>query len=1337
MAIPILNHLDLRSVSELQNAILHKTTEAVASDVEGKIIYDTGSNSIKYNDGTEWVSLVAVYALPNASSTVLGGIKVGTNLSISVSGTLSSVHGLSPGNEGLVPSAGTAGHFLKHDGTFGLPAYTTDTDTWTALTGTVSGYVTTQGASNTALFLNGNGAWSTPAYNTLAIGSLSTDAMAGDAAVDNISVANLKTALAGGFGLNAVQIGDGTDTVTIPGNLIITSAFNGSTGVFTSTLSALGGTSTQWNTAYGWGDWSTGVDKAFVDALNVDADTLDGLSSAAFELAFSKNTAFNKDFGTALGTTAQGNDSRINNGQTAYSWGDHALPGYLLASNEVYLDAMSFAGGTLTLGRNNAIDISVSLDGRYELLTNKGVALGYAPLDSGAKISETYLPDSILGQLDYQSTWAANTNTPTIPAAATANKGHYYVTTGTANVGHGYANVPNKEFNDGDWIISNGTAWEIVDNSDAVTTVFGRIGGIVANAGDYNATQVTFTPYSTLASVTVQAAIQELRDESATAAQGTLADSAMQSIASDSVTMDMLSDIDTDTFLGRVSALSGTVEILTNAQAKTALDLSGTNSGDNAVNSLYSGLVSDVNHNVSTNLSEGTSTTTTVDVNSSDGNNATLVSATTVRAGLMSKAKFDEVAANTLKVSDVDHNVTTDLSFTRSSTTVTVASSDGDNAILPEATTSLAGVLGAGKWNEIVANTAKVIPTDFVSAASGGTFGGAITATARITALQGVFNQYIVIQNGAGATTGLVIDSSYWSGVGHDLYVATEAGKKLILSTNGSAVARLTVETSGLVTIGNGLAVTGAITSDTAQMSQWSGDGRYARFGHEDQNGTTSYGYLQFQDGTVYLRSGTGVHLAVNGGAEMSLGSYLAVTGAITATSTVTSDAFRSNADSVEWSLMFRNDANPALYVQKLTGQIASFRYGSSGAGDGTEVLAVNTTGIAVTNVNVTGLAGTGTRMVVANAAGTLSTQAIPTGGGGGVSGSGTAGYWAKWNTGTQLTNSGMFDSGNYSFLRSPSGSLGGLAFQDSAGNTRGYVYHGGSDFGLLYAGGWGLRITGSLVESTWTHNIAQSNGQYQIEGIPRVGAVMSGVYNYTALYSGTSGSVAVYLGGSGDPRNYFDNTSHRWRSIGGATTYATLDSTGLAVTGAIDVGEGIKVTGFTPSTGLGIELAYTGGVGIFQTYNRTGAVYLPTIVDGLTTKLNASGATKLEAISTGIAVTGAITATTTVTALNFIDTSDSRLKKELDSPVLGMELIKLIEPKNYLKNGRQETGLYADKLHEKLSYMSFDIADGYKGLDYKNLHAIEITALQEHDSEIDSLKKKVNELEIELKELR
>lgn len=45
---------------------------------------------------------------------------------------------------------------------------------------------------------------------------------------------------------------------------------------------------------------------------------------AGREPSFTKNTAFNKNFGTTAGTVVEGNDSRINNGQTAFGWGNHA-----------------------------------------------------------------------------------------------------------------------------------------------------------------------------------------------------------------------------------------------------------------------------------------------------------------------------------------------------------------------------------------------------------------------------------------------------------------------------------------------------------------------------------------------------------------------------------------------------------------------------------------------------------------------------------------------------------------------------------------------------------------------------------------------------------------------------------------------------------------------------------------------------------------------------------------------------------------------------------------------------------------------------------------------------
>jgi len=129
------------------------------------------------------------------------------------------------------------------------------------------------------------------------------------------------------------------------------------------------------------------------------------------------------------------------------------------------------------------------------------------------KIDTSFLPDSVLGQLEYQGTWAAATNSPAIPPASTANKGDYRVASNSVAAGHGYANVPNIAFDTGDWIVSNGTAWEKVDNTDAVSTVFGRLGPIVAANGDYNAGQITNTPAGNIAAVTVQAALNELDAE--------------------------------------------------------------------------------------------------------------------------------------------------------------------------------------------------------------------------------------------------------------------------------------------------------------------------------------------------------------------------------------------------------------------------------------------------------------------------------------------------------------------------------------------------------------------------------------------------------------------------------------------------------------------------------------------------------------------------------------------------------------------------------------------------------------------------------------------------------
>ncbi|MCJ0743121.1 autotransporter outer membrane beta-barrel domain-containing protein [Pedobacter montanisoli] len=124
--------------------------------------------------------------------------------------------------------------------------------------------------------------------------------------------------------------------------------------------------------------------------------------------------------------------------------------------------------------------VKIKLD---EVLNQKGQALGLATLDNAGKVPVSQLPDAILGALQFQSQWNASTNTPAIPAVSAQNKGHFYITQ-TAGV---YNSI---SYNVGDWILSNGTAWEKISNSDTVISVFGRIGNVVAVAGDYTSDQI-------------------------------------------------------------------------------------------------------------------------------------------------------------------------------------------------------------------------------------------------------------------------------------------------------------------------------------------------------------------------------------------------------------------------------------------------------------------------------------------------------------------------------------------------------------------------------------------------------------------------------------------------------------------------------------------------------------------------------------------------------------------------------------------------------------------------------------------------------------------------------
>jgi hypothetical protein len=113
-----------------------------------------------------------------------------------------------------------------------------------------------------------------------------------------------------------------------------------------------------------------------------------------------------------------------------------------------------------------------------------GAANGVATLDAGGKVPTSQIPQ--MGDLNYQGTWDASTNTPTL-VSSSGTKGYYYVVSvaGSTNL-NGIT-----DWKVGDWAVFNGSVWEKIDNTDAVTSVNGYTGTVVLTQSDISGTVPT------------------------------------------------------------------------------------------------------------------------------------------------------------------------------------------------------------------------------------------------------------------------------------------------------------------------------------------------------------------------------------------------------------------------------------------------------------------------------------------------------------------------------------------------------------------------------------------------------------------------------------------------------------------------------------------------------------------------------------------------------------------------------------------------------------------------------------------------------------------------------
>jgi hypothetical protein len=201
-------------------------------------------------------------------------------------------------------------------------------------------------------------------------------------------------------------------------------------------------------------------------------------------------------------------------------------------------------------------------------LSQKGAASGIASLDAGGRLPVSQLPT---GSTDYLGTWNASTNTPTL-ADGTGRSGDFYIVSvaGSQNLGSGIL-----IYAIGDWVLYNGTIWQKVVNSNAVTSVNGAAGAVIVNAISQLTGDVTAGPASGSASATATISAGAV-DNSKISAGAAIARSKLAALTANRAMVTDASGFDTvsattDTEISYVSGVTSAVQTQLNSKASTAL----------------------------------------------------------------------------------------------------------------------------------------------------------------------------------------------------------------------------------------------------------------------------------------------------------------------------------------------------------------------------------------------------------------------------------------------------------------------------------------------------------------------------------------------------------------------------------------------------------------------------------------------------------------------------------------------------------------------------------------------------------------------------------------------